>query len=176
LPVAGSTAAGLLLTVAASFVPQRAAHAQTETLMPIRIKAGLFEPSSGGPDYGGEVDVVQAGSGGAMGLLSAGYFTADHGGRTFRDIPIGLSKVTGLANPASGVTGNIYVGGGFGVYFLQASGGGEASQSETRYGAFFQAGYQTPFSLFIEAKYHLVSGGVDGFSANGLNVFVGVKL
>jgi len=164
----------------------KAAHAQASlpSVVPhFRLKLGVFTPADSATRsaFGkvlpsGEIDAqVPVGSSG-ISLLSVGYTEGRRDGRNFRDIPVGLSQVTYAGNPASGLTGNIYYGGGFAFHFMHVSGGGQASESKKPFGAFIQVGYQSPLSYFIEAKYNLVSASVGGVKANGLVLYLGKRL
>jgi hypothetical protein len=193
-PLNGGRALSPLVALAAlagvmAASPQ-AAQAQVSNIIPIRLKLGVLLPNdrdtkelAGNTHLSGEIDVAIPFSGGSgqPSLISVGYSRGSRGGRSYTVIPVSLTKLSSPPNPASRVTGNIYYGAGVGLYFVRASGipqdeAGSFSKSRTLFGASLVAGYQTPLSFFIEGKYHLVTGTVEGYSPNGLSVFIGKRL
>lgn len=168
----------------------QAAQAQISKIIPVRLKIGAFLPSdrdtkdlSGNTHFSGEIDVAIpfSGGGGQPSLISVGYSRGSRGGSSYTVIPVSLTKISSPPNPAGRLTGNVYYGAGIGLYFVRASGipqeeGDNFSKSRTLFGASLVAGYQTPLSFFIEGKYHLVTGTVNGYSPNGLSLFIGKRL
>ena len=154
-----------------------------DTPLPIRIKAGALLPSSGDTknqtnDFhlAAEVDLTLPFAipfGGN--IVSLGYSDNVSGDRKLRTIPLTLGTISSPPNPASGATGNIYYGGGIGLYFLRVSGGGLPSKDGARFGGYLTIGYQTPTSLFLEAKY-ITTGEVDGLKPNGFAFYIGTRL
>ncbi|MBC8102400.1 MAG: hypothetical protein H7Z41_07410 [Cytophagales bacterium] len=179
-----------LTALGAGFVSApRAARAQVSKIIPIRLKIGALLPGdgdtkgfAGSTHLSGEIDVALPSSGGGQtSLVSLGYSEGRRSGRKYRVIPLSLTKVSSPGNPASGLTGNLYYGLGLGLYFVQASGidapsGSATSKSRTLLGTSLVAGYQSPTSFFVEGKYHLVAGSVEGFSPNGFSLFIGKRL
>ena len=166
-----------------------AAQAQVSNIIPIRLKLGVMLPSdrdtkdvSGSTHLSGEIDVALPSSGGGQqSLISVGYSRGSRHGGTYTVIPVSLTKISSPPNPAGRVTGNVYYGAGVGLYFVRASGlpldeGGSYSKSRTLFGSSLVVGYQTPLSFFVEAKYHHVIGTVDGYSPNGISLFIGKRL
>ena len=193
-PLLASSAVMAVLTVA-----PHVAQAQVSHIIPIRLKLGVLLPNdrdtknlAGNTHLSGEIDVsLPSSGGGQQSLISVGYSRGSRHGGTYTVIPVSLTKISSPGNPAKGLTGNVYYGAGFGLYFVRASGltqyfpGGENgegaslrvySKSRTLFGTSLVAGYQTPFSFFVEAKYHVVIGTIDGYSPNGLSVFIGRHL
>jgi hypothetical protein len=180
--------ASIALVSSVIATPQ-AAQAQISNIIPIRVKLGVLLPSdrdtkdlSGNTHFSGEVDVALPGSGGGQQtLISVGYSRGSRSGSSYQVIPVSLTKISSPPNPVGRVTGNIYYGAGVGLYFVQVSGipqeeAGTFSKKRTLFGASLVAGYQTPSSFFIEGKYHLVTGTVEGYSPNGLSLFIGKRL
>lgn len=165
-----------------------AAQAQVSNIIPIRVKLGVFLPTdrdtkdlSNSTHFSGEIDVALPFSGGSGGqtLLSVGYSRGSRGDGNYQVIPVSLTKINSPPNPVGRVTGNVYYGAGLGLYFVRANvnlGSEGFTKSRTLFGSSLVAGYQTPTSFFIEAKYHLVIGTVEGYSPNGLSVFIGKRL
>jgi hypothetical protein len=151
-----------------------------ETLLPIRLKLGVLLPTDsdvrdfvGNPILGGEVQLDLPASVSGRSAVSLGYMERSSHGKSFRAIPLTLTRFYSPPNPFAGKTGNVYFGGGVGVYFLHR--GGPDSDDATKFGIHAVVGYQFPNPWFVEGKYHLVSGGVNGLSPNGLNLFLGRK-
>jgi len=168
----GALAAGVLILGGA-----QPAKAQ-ETVLPIRLKLGVLLPTDGDvknfvgtPIYSGELQVDLPSLGSGKSSLSVGYMERGSHGNSFRSIPLTLTRLFSPPNPLAGTTGNVYFGAGAGVYFLHR--GGDGSDSATKFGIHGVVGYQFPNPWFVEGKYHLVSGGVNGLSPNGLNLFLG---
>ena len=182
-PLLAVTAVTAVMTAA-----PHAAQAQAGNVIPIRLKLGVLLPNdrdtkdlAGSTHLSAEIDVsLPSSGGGQQSMISVGYSRGSHSGGTYSVIPVSLTKVSSPGNPAKGLTGNVYYGAGVGLYFVKATGipqdGGNYSKSRTLFGTSLVAGYQTPFSFFIEAKYHVVIGTVDGYSPNGLSVFIGRHL
>ena len=184
-PIIAFTALSAVLGVASP-----AAQAQVSNIIPIRLKLGVFLPNdrdtkdlSNSTHFSGEVDVALPFSGGSGGqtLLSVGYSRGSRSEGRYQVIPVSLTKISSPPNPVGRVTGNVYYGGGLGLYFVQATGipGGDgfsSSKKRTLFGSSLVAGYQTPTSFFVEAKYHLVIGTVEGYSPNGISLFIGKRL
>ncbi|MES2463760.1 MAG: hypothetical protein V4671_24590 [Armatimonadota bacterium] len=187
--------AALTALTAVMVASSHAAQAQVSNIIPIRVKLGVFLPNdrdtkdlSNSTHFSGEVDVALPFTGGSGGqtLLSVGYSRGSRGDRSYQVIPVSLTKISSPPNPVGRVTGNVYYGAGVGLYFVRAgnysvSNGNTGSsslesKSRTLFGASLVAGYQTPLSFFIEGKYHLVTGSVEGYSPNGLSVFIGKRL
>jgi hypothetical protein len=171
----GTAAAAALLTLG---VPQPA-KAQ-DKLLPIRLKLGVLLPADsdvrdvvGNPVYSGELQIDLPSLGQGRSSLCIGYMERGSHGNSFRAVPLTLTRLFSPPNPLAGTTGNLYFGAGAGVYFLHR--GGEGSASATKFGIHGVVGYQFPNPWFVEGKYHLVSGGVNGLSPNGLNLFLGRK-
>ena len=171
---------------AATLLPATAARAQAApaTVVPhLRIKLGIFNPGdsstrafAGGTLPNGEIDAsVPESTSSGTSMLSIGYTEGRKDGRDFRDVPIGLSEVNFMGNPASGITGNVYLGGGAALHIIHVGGDGESSDKKVL-GVFLQGGYQTPTSFFIEAKYYIAGGTVDGLKTTGLAIFLGKKI
>lgn len=154
--------------------------------VPIRLKLGALFASdgdvrsfSGSPLFAGELDVdlPQVTSGKTR--IGIGYYERSKSGNKFTTVPITISRIFTPPNPTAGITGSPYFGFGVGGYFLKRSGSG--SDNELKIGGFGVAGYELPKKLlgflnFVEAKYHLVAGGVNGLSPNGLLVTIGTRL
>ena len=172
----------------ATIAAPHAAQAQVGNIIPIRLKLGVLLPSdrdtkdlAGSTHLSGEIDVsLPSSGGGQQSLVSVGYSRGSRHGGTYTVIPVSLTKISSPPNPAGRVTGNVYYGAGVGLYFVKATGipqdEGNYSKSRTLFGTSLVAGYQTPFSFFVEAKYHLVIGTIDGYSPNGLSLFIGRHL
>ncbi|MES2464865.1 MAG: hypothetical protein V4671_30235 [Armatimonadota bacterium] len=194
--VAFAALVGILVAVAAP-QPALAQRSNNSNILPIRLKLGVFLPSdrdtrkvSGSTHLSGEVDVALPFSdrSGAQTFLSVG-FSKRNGtgfgiGSSYQVIPISLTQISSPQNPVGRVTGSIYYGAGVGLYFVKVTGLVRAasvgsfvySKSRALIGTSLVAGYQTPASFFIEGKYHVVTGTVEGYSPNGLSVFVGKRL
>lgn len=176
----GSGSVCIIVSVVAATVVGgvRPAAAQDTGLLPVRVKVGVFRPTSGttrnfagSTNFDGEVDAALPGMGGGKTLIGAGYSQGSRNGGKLRVIPITVARMFAPPNPVAGATGNVYFGVGAGPYFVKASAGG-AAQSKTTLGAFGMAGYQFPGPFFVEAKYHVV-GKVAGLSPGGLAIMVG---
>jgi hypothetical protein len=149
-----------------------------------RLKVGALLPSDGrtkdetqSTHLAGEIDLVLPVSApGSQTILSLGYSQNSSGDRTLRTVPLTLATVRSAFNPVSGVTGNVYYGAGTGAYFVRATGGGQPTGDKVLFGGFLVAGYRTPAKLFVEAKYHLVGGSVEGLKPRGFSLFLGTQL
>lgn len=194
-PILGFTALIGVLVAA-----PRAAQAQGRTLFPIRLKLGVYLPSdkdtrniSSSRHLSGEVEVAlnRTGSSGGQTLLSVGYSYKSgsdfESQSSYQVIPVSLTQIISPPKRAGRATSNIYYGAGVGLYFVRVfdtvdttrltpSSTFVYSKRRTLIGASIVAGYQTPSSFFIEGKYHIVTGTVEGYSPNGLSLFVGVRL
>lgn len=163
-----------LAFLTAVFGSASAAKAQTTSLLPVRVKIGIAKlQNSGTRDavgdylYMAEADLfIPSTSGGGRSMISAGYQERSDKGNRLRVIPLTLSKISSLTNPAAAVTGNLYYGLGAGLYLLHGTTNG-STESKTRPGGFAVAGYQFN-SWFVEAKYQIVSGKAAGMSPNGV--------
>jgi hypothetical protein len=174
--IAFGTVAAASVFIAAGPQPAKA----QETVLPIRLKLGVLLPTDsdvrdlvGNPIFSGEVQVDLPSLGQGRSAVSLGYLERGSHGNSFRAIPLTLTRFFSPPNPLAGTTGNLYFGGGVGVYFLHR--GGDGSANATKFGIHGVVGYQFPNPWFVEGKYHLVSGGVNGLSPNGLDIYVGRK-
>ncbi len=175
-------AAALALAGGAMAAAPKPAAAQLGSIIPIRVKAGIFTPqdkdtrnAAGSTVFNAEIDLTVPSPGAGQTIFTAGYAEGSKSGRRFRMIPLTVSQVFSPPNPAAGLTGNVYFGVGAGVYLLRASGGGgtaTGSREKTTFGGFAVVGYLFPQTYFIEGKYH-VAGDVDGLSPNGLAILLG---
>jgi hypothetical protein len=168
----------------------QAARAQISNIIPVRLKLGVLLPTdretkdlAGSTHLSGEIDVAVpfGGGNGGQTLLSVGYSRGSRGEGRYQVIPVSLTKISSPPNPVGRVTGNVYYGAGVGLYFVQATGipGGDgfsSSKKRTLFGGSLVAGYQSPLAFFVEGKYHLVTGTVEGYSPNGLSIFIGKRL
>lgn len=177
-----------------------AAHAQGRSLFPIRLKLGAYLPSdrdtrnlSASTHLSGEIDVAltRPGSSGGQTLLSIGYSYKSgnefESRSSYQVIPVSLTQIFSPPNSVGRRTGNIYYGAGVGLYFVRAFDTVDItrltppssyvySARRTLIGASLVVGYQTPSVFFIEGKYHVVTDTVEGYSPNGLSLFVGIRL
>ena len=155
------------------------ARAQDTGIVPLRFKLGALLPSgSDSKDAAGsivptaEIDFrlprLFTGA-----TLSAGIQQRSKDGGKLRVIPLTVSKTFSPPNPVGSVTGYLYYGAGAGVYLLNGRKNGDDSDSKTTIGGFAQLGYQLPNKFFIEGKYQLAAGKVNGLSANGVLLFIG---
>lgn len=177
---AATVAAGL------TFVAPRTAAAQigAASPLPVRLKLGAFFPADGatrretdGTHFSGEIDIsVPFLRGAGSSYLSLGYSENFSGDRKLRTVPLSFTQTSAPPNPAEVLTGNLYYGSGVAAYFVRASGGEQPTGDKVLFGGFLLLGYQSPAKLFVEAKYHLVGGRVEGLRPNGLQVFVGTRL
>jgi hypothetical protein len=183
-----SSVVALVAVGGAMVASPQTAQAQVSNIIPIRLKLGVLLPSDrdtkdlgGNTHLSGEIDVALPFTGGSGGqtLLSVGYSRGSRSGDSFQVIPVSLTKISSPPNPVGRITGNVYYGGGVGLYFVKAnrdSGSDSFSKNRTLFGASLVAGYQTPLAFFVEGKYHLVTGSVEGYSPNGLSIFIGKRL
>jgi hypothetical protein len=161
------------------------ARAQSSPI-PIRLKLGALLASdgdvrsfSGSPLFAAELDVDLPQVATGKTRIGIGYYERSKSGRKFTTIPVTISRIFTPPNPTASVTGSPYFGFGVGGYFLRRSGPG--GDNELKPGGFGVAGYDFPqkflgFISFVEAKYHLVAGGANGLSPNGLLVTIGTRL
>ena len=181
-------------------VPQ-AAQAQKNSVLPIRVKLGVLLPSDrdtrnlvGNTHRSGEIDVgLPFAEGNRQQLrlsvgVSLGSRRRDGLNTGYTVVPVSLTSIRLLPKPLGKAAGEIYYGVGVGVYFTHASGllryigQGEGSvyqvysKKRTLLGTSLVAGYQMRSSFFVEGKYHIVVGTVDGYSPNGLSLFIGKRL
>lgn len=157
----------------------RPAHAQGGGLLPVRVKLGILNLQDGrardlggNPLFLGEVDLALPSRGSGRTIFSLGYQERRGNGGLLRVVPITAAQVFSLPNPGAAVTGNVYYGLGVGAYILRGTDNG-ASENKTTFGGFGVVGYQTPVAYFVEAKYQLVAGKVQGARPSGVLLAVG---
>ncbi|GAB4455907.1 MAG: hypothetical protein OHK0029_12860 [Armatimonadaceae bacterium] len=171
----------LLGVLAVTAVPS---SAQAQDLFSFRAKLGVQFPSDSDvrnhvdtPLFAAELDYDLPSLTAGKTRISLGYIERRSSGNGFRAIPLTVSRIFSPPNPAADITGSVYFGAGGGLYFLRRTGGG--SDEQTTVGIFAVAGYDFPRTLgfidFVEAKYHLVSGGANGLSPNGLVLMLGKR-
>ncbi|MEP6756498.1 MAG: hypothetical protein ABJA67_13415 [Chthonomonadales bacterium] len=162
-----------LFASAASFAVTGKANAQLSLLPSIRVKAGLFLPSSStltnavgntwiklgvdvGLPVGFNIPIV-----GASTHIGIDY--AVKGSSSL--VPITLME---MIQPSAGVRSPIFGGIGLGMYTAHFKGAGSA----TRLGYRLMGGFEFNPKFFIEAQYDVV-GQIRGTRADGISVLVG---
>lgn len=148
------------------------------------IRAGIFFPVGstlqkkvdssfpvGGADF-----VIQRSGISQDTIVSVDYIDRAKGGNHIQVIPVTVGQVSYSSGNAGSM--RTYVGYGAGVYFvdqsLPDSNGDQQSNHNTTYGGYFNVGADLTNSIFIDARYHLISK-VGPTSASGIEVTGGFR-
>ncbi len=103
-------------------------------------------------------------------------------GRDLRIGSVSLSQVVTLPGRPTGPEGRrrpsrLSIGASYGFYLLSLSrseaGDGDGGRTNGQVGADFYADYLVGHGTFVEAKYHTLFGGVNGFFGSGPSLLVG---
>jgi hypothetical protein len=142
--------------------------------IPVRIKLGALRPSgqitrnlSGSQVPGGLIDLAGSHAADAR-TLTVGYFQGSTNGKSFRTVPLLVTKDSASSSSVQSLTG-FYTSEGLGAYFIDAANSG----FKMRLGGYVGAGLRLSGGLLVEAQYHYVNGSVNGASPNGIAIFIG---
>lgn len=148
--------------------------AGTGETIPVRIKIGSLHPSgevtrnlSGSQVPGVLVDLASSRAADAR-TLTVGYFQGTTKGKSFRTVPLLVTKDSASSSSIQSLTG-FYSSEGLGAYFIDAANSG----FKMRLGGYVGAGLRLSGGLLVEAQYHYVNGSVNGASPNGIAIFIG---
>jgi len=112
--------------------------------------------------------------------VTLGYSTStqNSGGSTLHIGSVSVCESFGLprhinhGKAVSNELGRVSVGGGYGLYVLDVSRGGE-SHAALKFGSDASAEYLVGRNIFVQVRYHFIGGGFKGESGSGPALMIG---